>query len=114
MKIAQKHVKILKSQSTEHQKNLLYDQLNQMEHAVAQRKYLSLDLDEAALRIQRSARKMISRIHFRTSLFKLICFQNILETKIHKDKMKMLWGFEQMIINTEVALEKSNENDEEE
>ena len=44
---------------------------------------------------------MIARIRFRNCLYKLIIFRNIVETKVHKEKMAMLYGFEQLIINTE-------------
>jgi hypothetical protein len=44
---------------------------------------------------------MLNRIHFRNSLYKLILLQNIVENKVYKEKMTMLYSFEQMIINTE-------------
>jgi hypothetical protein len=44
---------------------------------------------------------MISRIKFRNNLYKLILFRNIIENKIHKEKLQLLYGFEQFIINTE-------------
>lgn len=62
---------------------------------------MSIGIDESAKRIQRAARKMIARIRFRNSLYKLIIFRNIVETKVHKEKMSLLFGFEQLIINTE-------------
>jgi hypothetical protein len=31
----------------------------------------------------------------------LILFKNIVETKVHKEKMQLLFAFEQIIINTE-------------
>jgi len=65
-----------------------------MEHEVAKRKFLNLDVDEAALRIQRSARYMINRIRFRNSLYKLIVFRNVVENKMHKEKMALLFAFE--------------------
>ena len=43
---------------------------------------------------------MICR-RFRTSLYKLIVLKYIIETKVHKEKMQMLFAFEQLIINTE-------------
>lgn len=48
----------------------------------------------AAVKIQRQARVMISRNNFRVSLYKLILFKNIVETKMHKEKMQMLFAFE--------------------
>lgn len=72
-----------------------------MQQAVQERKLLSIGIDESAKRIQRAARTMIARIHFRNSLYKLIIFRNIVESKMHKEKMAMLYGFEQLIINTE-------------
>ena len=44
---------------------------------------------------------MINRIRFRNALYKLIVFKNIVENKIHKEKMATLFAFEQLIINTE-------------
>lgn len=58
-------------------------------------------VDEAALRIQRTARVFLARKSFRKNLYKLIIFRNIVENKVHKEKMSMLFGFEQLIINTE-------------
>ncbi len=49
---------------------------------------------------------MIARKNFRISLYKLMLFKNIVENKVHKEKMQMLYAFEQLIINTE------DENDE--
>ena len=51
---------------------------------------------------------MISRNNFRVSLYKLILLKNIIDTKIHKEKMQMLFAFEQLIINTEDPNEESN------
>jgi hypothetical protein len=44
---------------------------------------------------------MLSRKHFRLSLYKLMLLKNIVENKVHKEKMQMLYAFEQLIINTE-------------
>ena len=44
---------------------------------------------------------MINRIRFRNALYKLIVFKNIVENKVHKEKMSTLFAFEQLIINTE-------------
>lgn len=41
----------------------------------------------AAIKIQRQARVMIARNNFRVSLYKLILLKNILDTKLHKEKM---------------------------
>lgn len=49
---------------------------------------------EAATKIQRQARVMIARNNFRLSLYKLILLKNILDTKLHKEKMQMLFAFE--------------------
>ena len=51
-------------------------------------------IDEAAERIQRAAKLFIKRKNFRTNLYKLIIFKNIVENKIHKEKMSMLYSFE--------------------
>jgi hypothetical protein len=37
---------------------------------------------------------MIARIRFRTNLYKLIIFRNIIDNKIHKEKMAKLFAFE--------------------
>ena len=58
-------------------------------------------LVKAAITIQRQARVMISRNNFRVCLYKLILLKNIVETKMHKEKMQLLFAFEQFIINTE-------------
>lgn len=58
-------------------------------------------IEKAASKIQKAARKMISRKRFRLSLYKLMLLKNIVENKVHKEKMQMLYAFEQMIINTE-------------
>ena len=44
---------------------------------------------------------MIARKNFRISLYKMMLLKNIIENKVHKEKMQMLYAFEQMIINTE-------------
>ena len=48
---------------------------------------------------------MINRINFRNSLYKLIVLGNVLENKLHKEKMAKLYAFEQLIINTEEVME---------
>lgn len=75
-------------------KKKLNAMLEDMQIAVQERKLMSIGIDESARRIQRAARTMINRIHFRHSLYKLIIFRNIIETKVHKEKMSMLYGFE--------------------
>lgn len=76
--------------------------LADMQTAVAIKKETVLpSVDEAALRIQRMSRLFLARKAFRKNLYKLIIFRNIIENKVHKEKMAMLFGFEQLIINTE-------------
>lgn len=65
-----------------------------------------IDLDDekyskAAIVIQRQARVMIARNNFRVALYKLILLKNIVDTKVHKERMQVLYAFEQLIINTE-------------
>ena len=48
---------------------------------------------------------MLSKIRFRTCLYKLILLRNIIENKVHREKMSLLFSFEQLIINTEEAQE---------
>jgi hypothetical protein len=51
-------------------------------------------MDQAATKIQRAARKMLARKYFRLSLYKLMLLKNIVENKVHKEKMQMLYAFE--------------------
>lgn len=44
---------------------------------------------------------MLARKRFRLALYKLILLKNIVDNKVHKEKMSMLYAFEQLIINTE-------------
>ena len=59
------------------------------------------DIFNSIVKIQRQARVYLNCRRFRTSLYKLILLKNIIETKVHKEKMQMLFAFEQLIINTE-------------
>jgi hypothetical protein len=93
----------MKEEAEKDSKEKLMAALADMESAINHRKTVSLGIDESAERIQRAARKMIARIRFRNALYKLIIFRNIIENKIHKEKMAMLFAFEQLIINTEEA-----------
>ena len=58
---------------------------------------------------------MLNCKRFRVCLYRLVLLKSILEAKIHKDKMKMLFAFEQLIINTEdpdgTYYEEGNEED---
>ena len=49
---------------------------------------------KAAVVIQRQARVMIARNNFRVALYKLILLKNIVETKMHKERMQVLYAFE--------------------
>jgi hypothetical protein len=51
---------------------------------------------------------MIARNNFRIQLYKLILLKNIIDTKVHKEKMQCLFAFEQLIINTEDPNEQTN------
>lgn len=51
---------------------------------------------------------MLSRNRFHVALYKLILLKNILETKVHKEKVVMLDAFEKLIINTEVEDEEES------
>ena len=44
---------------------------------------------------------MIARNNFKVALYKMIILKNILETKLHKEKVRKLDAFEKLIINTE-------------
>lgn len=68
-------------------------------------KVSQVSLDESAIKIQRATRLMLDKIRFRTCLYKLILIRNIIENKVHKEKMGLLFSFEQLIINTEEAQE---------
>ena len=95
----------MKEEAEKSSKDRLMAALADMESAVNERKVQVIGIDESAERIQRAARRMIARIRFRTALYKLIIFRNIIENKMHKEKMAKLFAFEQLIINTEDALE---------
>lgn len=58
-------------------------------------------IERSVIKIQAAVRKMLSRKRFRLSLYKLMLLKNLIENKVHKEKMQMLYAFEQMIINTE-------------
>ena len=62
---------------------------------------VDIHINESVVKIQRAARKMISRKNFRINLYKMMLYKNIVENKVHKEKMSMLYAFEQLIINTE-------------
>ena len=44
---------------------------------------------------------MLNRKKFRLGLYKLMLLKNIIENKIQKERMYLLYAFEQMVINTE-------------
>ena len=75
-------------------KNKLSHALADMESAVNFKKVQVLGIDESATKIQRAARKMINRKNFRLSLYKLIMLKGLIENKVHKEKMGMLYAFE--------------------
>ena len=52
------------------------------------------DIYNAIVKIQRQARVYLNCRMFRTSLYKLVLLKNIIETKVHKEKMMMLYAFE--------------------
>ena len=56
---------------------------------------------------------MLDRNNFRVALYKLILLKNIVETKVHKERIQMLYAFEQLIINTEEFDEEQDYYDEE-
>ena len=58
-------------------------------------------IERSVVKIQAAVRKMLARKRFRLSLYKLMLLKNLIENKVHKEKMQMLYAFEQMIINTE-------------
>ena len=51
-------------------------------------------INDSVILIQRAARRMISRKNFRINLYKMMLFKNIVENKVHKEKMSMLYAFE--------------------
>ena len=57
---------------------------------------------------------MVARNNFRVALYKLILIKNIVETKMHKERMQMLYAFEQLIINTEEPDEEEDEEQDDE
>ena len=89
----------------------MYEALNAMTEQIAFvaegvcespiKKSLKSPQDAAATKIQSQARVWLNKLRFRQCLYKMILFKNIVETKVHKEKMQMLFAFEQLIINTE-------------
>ncbi len=59
------------------------------------------DFEQKVIKIQRQARVMLNCKRFRVHFYRLVLLKSILEAKIHKEKMQMLFAFEQLIINTE-------------
>jgi len=51
-------------------------------------------IENSVLKIQKAVRKMIQRKNFRISLYKLMLVRNIIENKVHKERMTMLYAFE--------------------
>lgn len=64
-------------------------------------KQVDNSIDGSVIKIQRAVRRMISRKRFRVNLYKMMLFKNLVDNKVHKEKMTMLYAFEQLIINTE-------------
>lgn len=44
---------------------------------------------------------MINKKRFRVNLYKMMLLKNLVDNKVYKEKMVMLYAFEQLIINTE-------------
>ena len=57
------------------------------------------------------ARAFLARRSFRASLFKMILFKNLVESKVHKEKMSAMYAFEKLLLNAEDALEGESEAD---
>lgn len=70
---------------------------------------VNMDIEQSVLKIQRAARVMLSRKRFKVALYKMVLLKNIVENKVHKEKMAMLFAFEQLIINTEDPNEEAGE-----
>ena len=45
------------------------------------------EIDNAVKKIQKAVRNMIARKNFRLSLYKNMLFKNIVENKVHKERM---------------------------
>jgi hypothetical protein len=93
----------LAEEATEKERGKLQSALADMQNQI-QSCFLNIDdtIEAKVLLIQRAVRKMISRKNFRVNLYKLILTKNIVENKVHRERMSMLYAFEQMIINTEI------------
>ena len=65
------------------------------------------DVENAILLIQRQSRVFLNCRRFRQSLYRLILLKNIVETKVHKENLQLLFAFEQFIMNTEDGNEPS-------
>ena len=79
-----------------------------MENAVAKQRR-KLDVDEAVEKIQSSFRAFNSRRHFKRSLYKLMIFKNIVDTKVHKIEMGVYRAFEILYFNSK-GIQKSDED----
>ena len=60
-------------------------------------------MDESVEKIQRTARVMINRLRFKKCLYRMILLRNLIEIKLHKEKMTKLFAFESFVYNLEVC-----------
>ena len=72
------------------------------------------DVEDAILKIQRQSRVYLSCRRFRQCLYRLILLKNIIESKVNKEQMFVLYAFEQLIVNTEDPNNESEINNESE
>ena len=56
---------------------------------------------KSAVKIWRGARKIISTVRFRNSFYKIYLLINIIDYKMLKEIMTLLFGLEKFIIDTE-------------
>jgi hypothetical protein len=44
---------------------------------------------------------MVNRVRFRRCLYRLLILRNILESKVYKENLVMMYAYEQLIMNAE-------------
>ena len=76
-------------------KEKLSNMLNELHtHIKTSFNIVDLQIEKSVVKIQAAARKMLARKRFRLSLYKLMLLKNIVENKVHKEKMQLLYAFE--------------------
>ena len=61
--------------------------------------------EDSVVKIQNQYRVYLSRRKFKRSLYKLMIFKNIIDTRIHKEDMKLYRAFEVLFFNARKKVE---------